>query len=293
MQVSSALLDYKVDDLLLVAVDTQRLVSHHKTVLAGKLSQDQCEKCSNLCWLPFASSSEIGVLWKQGTRSADIPSVCPGNLSVPIWPLPCLSVLMVEHPSSCHIISRHNLPYVHDVKNLVVNSGFVLEMFCFNKLFTVSSYFLSLCFFRARDLILALAPAAFPQVAIQRSSMSLVRLSTPLGTSNCVLPESLGTSSRYNDRCTHDIVIKLQTLCCSPFSVVAKQNDPAAAAYLCSRRHCPMIIISQNTEIWVEHCPSGILTSCTILVAVLTVFILRVVTSSWSFRTGCLSLMKG
>ena len=52
-----------------------------------------------------------------------------------------------------------------------------------------------------------------------------------------------------------------------------------------------MLIISQNTEIWVEHCPSGILTSCTILVAVLTVLILRVVTGSWSFRTGCWSLL--
>ena len=140
---------------------------------------------------------------------------------------------MVEHPSSCHIISRRNLPCVHDIKNLVVNSGFVLEMFCFNKLFTVSSYFLSWCFFRARDLIMALAPAAFAQVAIQRSSMSLVRLPTPFGTSNCVLSESLVTSTRYNDRCTHGTVIKLQTLCCSPFSVVTKQNDPAAAAYLC------------------------------------------------------------
>ena len=28
----------EVDDLLLVAVHTQRLVSHHKTVLEGKLS---------------------------------------------------------------------------------------------------------------------------------------------------------------------------------------------------------------------------------------------------------------
>ena len=29
------------------------------------------------------------------------------------------------------------------------------------------------------------------------------------------------------------IVIKLQTSCCSPFSVVTEQKDPAAAAYLC------------------------------------------------------------
>ena len=32
---------------------------------------------------------------------------------------------------------------------------------------------------------------------------------------------------------SHGIVIKLQTSCCSPFSVVTEQNDLAAAAYLC------------------------------------------------------------
>ena len=134
---------------------------------------------------------------------------------------------------------------------------------------------------------MALAPAAFPQVAMQRSNMSLVRLSTPFGTSTFVLPESLVTSLRHNDPCTYGIVIKLQTSCCSPFSVVTKQNDPAAAAYLCLWRHCSMLIISQNAEIWVEHCPYGVLTSCTIFITVLTVFIRRVVKGSWSLRTGC------
>ena len=32
-----------------------------------------------------------------------------------------------------------------------------------------------------------------------------------------MLLESLVTSSRHNDRCTHGIVVRLQTSCCSPF----------------------------------------------------------------------------
>ena len=52
-----------------------------------------------------------------------------------------------------------------------------------------------------------------------------------------------------------------------------------------------MLTISQHAEICVEHCPSGVLTSCTTFIAVLTVFIRRVVNGSWSLRTGCLSLM--
>ena len=99
---------------------------------------------------------------------------------------------------------------------------------------------------RARDLLLTLAPAALPQVTIQRSSSkSPVGLSTPSGTSTCVLLESLVTSSRHNDRCIHGIVIKLQGSCCSPFSVVTKQNNPAAAAYLCASGvivHCASLV---------------------------------------------------
>ena len=41
---------------------------------------------------------------------------------------------------------------------------------------------------------------------------------------------------------------------------------------MCFRRNCPVHIIGQNIEIWVEHCRSRVLTSCTILVAVLTIF---------------------
>ena len=55
---------------------------------------------------------------------------------------------------------------------------------------------------------------------------------------------------------------------------------------MCFRRHCPVLIIGENIEVWVEHCPSGVLTLCTILVTVLIVFTLRVGTGSRSLQTG-------
>ena len=147
--------------------------------------------------------------------------------------LPCLSVLMVS------TIVRSNRPSVS------------LSSYQWNQeplLATPDSH--STCFdssnclyypraswtdasFRARDLILTFAPAASPQVAIQCTNLFLVWPSTPHGTSICV-PESLiSLSSRsINDRCTHCIVVKLQTSCCAPLSVITKQNDPAATAYL-------------------------------------------------------------
>ena len=47
-----------------------------------------------------------------------------------------------------------------------------------------------------------------------------------------MLSKSLVTSLRVNDRCTHSTVIKLHMYCCSPFSIIEKQNDPAAASHL-------------------------------------------------------------
>ena len=108
VQVSSVLQQCKEDDLLLVAIDTQHHSSHHKTVLEGKLSQDQCERCSNFCWLPFGNSSEIPVLWKQGNPSADIPSFCPGNLSVPIWLSPWRSYLVCPSWWWAPMVQSHN-----------------------------------------------------------------------------------------------------------------------------------------------------------------------------------------
>ena len=75
--------------------------------------------------------------------------------------------------------------------------------------------------------------------------------------------ELLVTSLRYNDRCTHGKVIKLHMSSSSPFSVVANIKDTSDAAYLSLWSHCPMLIIGQNVEIWVEQSPFGVLTLCT------------------------------
>ena len=37
-----------------------------------------------------------------------------------------------------------------------------------------------------------------------------------------------------------------------------------------------MFIISQEKKIWVKHCPSRVLTSCTILIATLAVSVIRI-----------------
>ena len=76
-----------------------------------------------------------------------------------------------------------------------------------------------------------------------------------------MLPKSLVAPLGHNDRCTHGIVIKWHMSCCSPFSVIEKQNDPAAAAYLCvSGSRCPMLIIRQNVEIWIVPGSFGVST---------------------------------
>ena len=119
-----------------------------------------------------------------------------------------------EHPSSGHIISRLDLPHVDEIKILVVNPGSVLQNVLLQQ--TVCSILVLLelmVSFRARDLLLALVPAALPQVAIQRSNMSLVRPSTPSGTSTFMLPKSSVTSLRHNDRCTHGMVVNLHMSC--------------------------------------------------------------------------------
>ena len=53
-----------------------------------------------------------------------------------------------------------------------------------------------------------------------------------------------------------------------------------------------MLIIGEKVEIWIEHCSSRVLNLCTMLVAVITVFITRNCTGSLSVRSACWSLMK-
>ena len=47
-----------------------------------------------------------------------------------------------EHPTSGYIISRFDLPQINKIENFIVNPGFVLQVFCFSKLFVISSLML-------------------------------------------------------------------------------------------------------------------------------------------------------
>ena len=189
-----------------------------------------------------------------------------------------------EDPSFGYIVLRFDLP--SDQRgNLIVNPGFPLDVFRFNKLTACGILVLpGLTFlFVHKASFLLLILRLFQQVATQRSSMFLVRLRTPFGSSIRVLLEPLVTFLRHNDRCTLGKVVRLCISCCSPFAVVTKTEWPGCSCiHVCFRRHGPMYIIGQDTGIWVEHCPSRVLTSCTALIAILTVFVIRIGAGSWS-----------
>ncbi len=99
----------------------------------------------------------------------------------------------------------------------------------------------------------------FPQVAMKRSNMSS-SWTVNSWNFNVFSQQLLVTSSRHIDPCKHGIVVMLHTSCCFPCSVVTKHKDPTAAVYVCFQRDCPMLLFSQNVEVWVEHSPFGVKT---------------------------------
>ena len=48
-----------------------------------------------------------------------------------------------KHPSSGYIISRFDFSQINKIEDFVFNPGFVLQMFCFSRLFVISSSFFS------------------------------------------------------------------------------------------------------------------------------------------------------
>ena len=64
----------------------------------------------------------------------EICGLCPEEVAL-------LVSLDGEHPSSGHIVLRFDHPQINEIKNLIVNPGFLLEVFRFGKLLLVSSYF--------------------------------------------------------------------------------------------------------------------------------------------------------
>ena len=228
MQVSLVLQQCKEDALLQVVIDTKNITVH--TI---RLSlKESCLKI-NVKDLPTFAGCQFATHPKS--RTCGSRRICLLMLLLFVLETSqyqsglCLEEVALsvcldgEHPSSCHIISRFNLPHVDEITKTSLSTQDLYSR-CFgsaNCLQYPRTYWADASF-RARDLILAVVPAALPQVARQRSNMSLVRPSTPFGTSIIMLPKSLVTSFRYYDRCTHDTVINLHMSCWSPFSVATK-----------------------------------------------------------------------
>ena len=86
-------------------------------------------------------------MWKQRSRFVGNPSACLGTSHYPSGSCPEDVALLVGlnggYPSSGHKVLRFDLPQINEIKNLIVNPRFPLEVFRFSKLLVVSSYFLS------------------------------------------------------------------------------------------------------------------------------------------------------
>ena len=84
--------------------------------------------------LPFDNLFEIQVLWNQSNQSVSIFCLSWKPLNTHLDFCSAEVALLVrlngEHSSPCHIISRLDFPHVDEIKNLVVNPGSVLKMFC-------------------------------------------------------------------------------------------------------------------------------------------------------------------
>ena len=105
------------------------------------------EKDPILCWLLSDNSFEIQVQWKQENLSANYlflfvleSSQYPSRL----YPeeVALLVGFYFKYPSTCYVMLRFEFPQINEVKNLIVNRGFPLEVFRSSKLLVVSSYFL-------------------------------------------------------------------------------------------------------------------------------------------------------
>ena len=237
MQVSSVLQQYLADDLLLVAIDTRHHDSHHKTALPLKKGcfEINAKKIPTFAGCHLATHP---ISWSCGSRgigllgilllvleTSQYPSgLCPEDVAL-------LVSLDGEHPSSGHIVLRFDLPHVNEIKKprcqpRICTQDVSLQQNACGILVLPELMLLFVHGISSWPLLLLLSHR-WPYSVPARLWFDCQLLSW---TSTCVLLESLVTSSRHNNRCTHGIVVTLQTSCCSPFSVVTKQNDPAAAA---------------------------------------------------------------
>ena len=145
-------------------------------------------------------ASEIWVLWKQGNLFVLETSQYPSGFDYE-------EVTLFEHPSSSHTFSRLHLPHVDEIKNQDLYSRCVASATCF---------------------ILVLLELML--LFVHGISFWLLFL-LPFRQWPYSVPTYPGSAD--NDLCAHDIMVKLHMSCCFSFSVMTKQNDPVAAAYLC------------------------------------------------------------
>ena len=268
-------------------------VTHHITIHTISLSlEERCLKInandvSNFCCLSFGNSSESRVLWKQENPCVEILSVCLRNLSIPIWCLPWGSYLVCPPWWWAPIFRSHHLSawlpsgrrdHEPRCQTRICTLGILLQQIVCSVLVLLE---LRLYIF-ARDLILALILFLFRRSSYIVPTRLKFDRQLLLGLQHPILPKSSIISLRYNGRCTHGLSGQIAyVLLISIFAVVTKQNVLAAAAYMCFSG-------VMNVEIWIAYCSSRVLILCTILVAVLTVYITRNCTGNWSLRNWLL-----
>ena len=134
---------------------------------------------------------------------------------------------------TCYVILWFELPQMNEVKNLIVNPRFPLEEFRFSKLLVVSSYFLVWRFFSCTRPPFGSCSCSFStggHTTFQHVSGLTVN-SFPefnlwaAGIVDHFIETQWSLHTWYSSQ--------VEISCCAPFSVVTKQNDPAAAAFLC------------------------------------------------------------
>ena len=107
--------------------------SHHKAALEERLFWDQCEKIPTFAGCHLATHSKSWFCGSRGLGLLEILLPVLGTSKYPSGLCPEEVALLVsldgEHPSSGHIVLLFGLPHVNEIKNLIVNPGFVLKMF--------------------------------------------------------------------------------------------------------------------------------------------------------------------
>ena len=280
MQVSSILQQCQEDDLLLVEVDTQHHGSHHRIVLEEQPFWNQYEKDPILCWLPFGNSLKIRVLWKQENQSVCSLSAWLGNLSIPIWLLLWGSCLVCLFWWWAPIVRSHNisawLSSCRWDQKLRYQPRICTQDVLLQRIVRSILVLLGLMLPFVHEIsfwLLFLLP--FPQAAIQRSNMSDHQL--PLELQLLCCRSSIEVQWPLYTRHSDQIAFVLL------FSIFShwKAKWSSSCILLCLRCHCPMHIICQNVEIWIVQGLFGVSTLCTIFIAVLTVFITRIIRKYW------------